>query len=264
MNRLNSYQRYEPYWAYTKNTDEKQGLQQYVAEEFDSGHLPILKTDSDKHILDVGCGNGINTIFFAKLFKKNCIIAIDESPSQIKFAINRHKAENINYICLPLEKYKGQKFDFIIASHVLQYISINPSIFIRRLLSLSNSGGELWIIQQTERGMSEIINHQKPFLSNPLFKNWLTFNDYSAMVKKIANSKKITVKNTYLDTSFKSINFKNPSHEDKLRLEFILGLDKSFADQSTSFKQHLAKLKLGQNGKILHPNGIIKIRLAKK
>lgn len=54
--------------------------------------------------------------------------------------------------------------------------------------------------------------------------------------------------------------FTKPTDEDKLRLEFMLGLDKLFDKQSLIFKKHLAKLILGSSSRISHPNGIIKIR----
>lgn len=257
----NIYEKYEPYLAYTQNTDEKEKLQNYIKNEFKKNNLPISARDTGQEILDVGCGNGVNTLFLARLFKKHHITAIDSSLVQIEFAKRNNNANNISYYCLSFEDWKiSQKFDFILASHILQYIESKPLNFIKKIIQSLARGGEAWIVQQTKKGMYEIIQHQKSFLDNPIFANWFTFEDYLPPVKRFAKNKLLTIKTKYLPTSFKSINFVKPTNEDKMRLEFILGLDQPFDKQSLLFKKHLAKLTLGSSGRIFHPNGIIKIR----
>lgn len=258
---INVYKKYEPYLAYTQNTDEKGKLQNYIKNEFKKNNLPISAQDTGQEILDVGCGNGVNTLFLAKLFKKHHITAVDFSLSQIEFAKRHNNANNINYYCLSFKNWKiSQKFDFILVSHVLQYIDGKPLNFIKKIIQSLAKGGEAWIVQQTKKGMYEIIKHQKSFLDNPIFANWFTFEDYLPLVKRLVKNKPLTIKTKDLPTSFKSISFAKPTNEDKMRLEFILGLDKPFDKQSFLFKKHLTRLTLGSSGRILHPNGIIKIR----
>jgi len=99
-------------------------------------------------------------------------------------------------------------------------------------------------------------------LSNPIFDEWKTFEDYKLIITGIIGEEfQITI--DYLDSSFNAINFTNPSEEDKLRLEFIFCLDKSFDEQSEEFKIHLTMFSFGQQDKIFHPNGIIRIKRIK-
>lgn len=262
----NSYKSYAPYLAYTKNTNEKAKLHEYLARECKNKKLPIQLQDKNKNILDLGCGNGTNTFFMAKLFSKNHIDAIDRSESQVVFAKKNNAAKNIEYGNFGLEDFKSQKkYDFILVSHVLQYIDSGLEEFIKKALLYLNDGGEIWFVQQTKKGMLEIIKHQIKFLTNPRFKNWKTYEDYLKLIKKIIKGdKQYVLSEGILNSSFKKINFSNPTEEDKKRLEFIFCLEGSFDEQSDKFKKHLEKLNIELiGGRISHPNKIIKIRKVK-
>lgn len=262
----NSYKDYEPYLAYTRNTNEKEKLHNYIEEEFQDDNFPIKKEDARRNILDLGCGNGINTAFLAKIFSEHFIDAIDRSESQLKFAKKNNSAGNINYIASRLEDFNPEKkYDFILASHVLQYINTDLDEFIKKSVSLLREKGEIWFVQQTKEGMAEIINHQKSYLENPRFENWKTYEDHKKEIEKILKEdKKYKISEGFLDSSFKDINFANPSEEDKKRLEFIFCLEKPFDEQSDEFREHLAKLQLDvKNKRISHPNKILKIKKLK-
>ncbi len=257
----NSYKSAGPYLAYTRNTDEKQKLHRYISEVADTGDFPIRKNMAG-NILDLGCGNGVNTIFLAKQFTESKIDAIDRSEAQVAFAKENNSADNINYRVIRLEDMGAQKkYDFILASHVLQYIDCDLEKFIKKALSLLKKGGEIWFVQQTKKGMAEIIEHQKPYLANPRFKDWGTYEDFKIDILGLLEEKSYKISESLLGSLFKKINFKNPSDEDKQRLEFIFCLDRPFDEESDGFKKHLALLKLNvNNGRIAHPNKILRIK----
>jgi ubiquinone/menaquinone biosynthesis C-methylase UbiE len=254
MDEKNSYKSAIPYWTYCKYSNEKRLLHQYIEHNL---------TKKPSAILDIGCGNGINTVFVANRFPNTIIDAIERSKAQINEAKLRNNATNINYINVDLEHFTSIKtYDFILCSHVLQYIDSNLEQFVKSATTLLDGQGELWFIQQTKEGMTQIINHQMPYLSNPRFKNWKVFEDYRVSIESILG-KDYQLCADYLDSSISQINFKNPSEDDKLRLEFILCLDESFDEQSAQFKKHLSKLRLGDGNGISHPNGILKIKRLK-
>ena len=247
------YTKPEQYLAYCRNTNEKALLHNAIYNNF-SHQDPV-------HILDIGSGNGINTVYLADRFPNTLIDAIENSEEQIKLGMQTRDRWNINYLQIPFEKLRTQrKYDFVLASHVLQYIDTDVSAFVEKAASMLELNGDLWIVQQTRIGMYQIINHQRPFLQDPRFKDWKTFEDYEPIVRDTLDGGNYNIDIDYLGSSFKEINFKDPSEEDKLRLEFILCLDKPFDQQTPEFKEHLAKLELGSNGRIRHPNGILKIR----
>lgn len=266
MDKRDSYKSYVPYLVYTKNTNEKAKLHKHLKKYYENNNLPIKIGDKNKNILDLGCGNGTNTFFMAKLFSRNHIDAIDRSESQVIFAKKNNAAKNIEYGNFGLEDFKSQKkYDFIMVSHVLQYIDSGLEEFIKKALLFLNDGGEIWFVQQTKKGMLEIINHQRKFLTNPRFKNWKTYEDYLKLIKKIIKGdKQYVLSEGILNSSFKKFNFSTPTEEDKKRLEFIFCLKKSFDEQSDKFKKHLEKLNIKLiSGRISHPNKIIKIRKVK-
>jgi SAM-dependent methyltransferase len=254
MDEKNSYADSGRYLAYCQDTDEKTKLHECIREDL------IPRPAS---ILDLGCGNGINTAFLADYFSNSSVDAIERSPAQFDYAITHNNRKNTTYILNSFEDFHtDKKYDFILASHVLQYIDSNLESFVRKAISMLSSNAELWFVQQTRYGMAQIISHQRPYLANPRFGNWKTFEDYLPIIEDTLK-KGFQIEISHLNSSFKQIDFANPSEEDKLRLEFIFCLTNTFDEQSLEFKSNLAKLDLGNEERISHPNGIMKIRRTK-
>jgi cyclopropane fatty-acyl-phospholipid synthase-like methyltransferase len=254
MDTKNSYKNAEPYLAYCRGTNEKHKLHDYISSAFDKE--PV-------NILDLGCGNGVNTSFIADRFQNASVDAIERSGSQIQEAISRNSRSNINYVHTPFEQFETYKrYDFILASHVLQYIDSDLESFVKTATSMLEKDGEIWFVQQTKEGMAQIISHQRPYLTNERFQDWKTFEDYQDTIEKLVG-KDYQISVDSIDSSFAQIDFANPSEEEKLRLEFIFCLDSSYDGQSQDFKDHLSRLKLGNGERISHPNGILKIRRVK-
>lgn len=250
----------EPYKAYIRRTNEKVLLKKAIMNASQSGDFPVKNKGEGFAILDVGSGNGVNAFFLADLFERCLIEAVEPSEAQYWEALAGSRSRNnIVFRNIGLEIFRpGRKYDFVLASHVLQYIYVPVEDFIRKVLEMLSKGGEAWIVQQTEEGINQIIQHQKKYLSNSRFQNWLTFKDYLPLIKKIAKRESCTVETEYLQSSIKAIDFANPSKKDKEVLKFIFLCDYDW--QSTEFKEHLATLKLGKAGRIKHPNGIAKIK----
>jgi hypothetical protein len=100
----------------------------------------------------------------------------------------------------------------------------------------------------------------QPFLKNPRFRNWPTFENYEPIIHGVAEKNGYITNVDYLDSSLAGVDFANPSDEDKQWLKFALLLEGEFDNESPEFKQHLAKLNLNRpDGRISHPNGIIKV-----
>ena len=238
--------------AYCCNTNEKEELQQHIKKSF-STKPPI-------RILDLGCGTGIHTSFLSKEFRKSKIEAVNVPGELIEYAMKENNGQNINYQAIPFEQYITKiKFDFILMSHVLQYVKSPIHDFVSKALSLLVLNGQLWIVQHTKKGMAEILKHQEFFLSDQ-FKVWKTFEDYEIIIKSIVD-KEYLISTAYLNTSWNPINFKEPTEEDKRRLEFIFCLNEAFDQQSTEFRVNLAKY--NKKGRISHPNKILKIKRIK-
>jgi len=87
-------------------------------------------------ILEVGCGSGIFTAFFAE--SGASILAVDISPELLRLALNRNLPEDrVRFLAIPFEdeSIKGP-FDAVIGSSILHHLDIGPTLTrIWRLLA---------------------------------------------------------------------------------------------------------------------------------
>ena len=249
-----------PYLVYCQYSNEKAKLQDHIRHTF-----PDVPQKQPQRILDIGSGNGINTAFLADYFPEALLDALEQSEAQLAFATTHNSRKNIRYRHSSFEQFDTTTaYDFILASHVLQYIDSDPASFIEKAVSLLKLNGECWFVQQTKQGMAEIIDYQKQYLIPNLFRNWKTFEDYQKTIEDyLKKIDRYELHIDYLDTSIEQIDFAHLSEGDKHRLEFIFCLEKPFDNQSPAFKAHLAQLVLGENSRISHPNGIAKLRRIK-
>lgn len=254
MDPKNSYKSSKQYLAYCNNTNEKSKLHKSISNAF---------VVNPAKILDLGCGNGVNSAFLADRFPTSLVDAVERSEAQITEAVIRHNRPNIHYFNVSFEQFGSErKYDFILASHVLQYIDSDLGSFVKKATEMLEKEGELWFVQQTREGMAQIISHQLPYLNSQRFRNRKTFEDYKEIIEELVN-KDYEINDYYLDCSFSQPDFENPSEEDKLRFEFIFCLDESFDKQSPEFKHNLSRLKLGDGQRISHPNGILRVKRIK-
>jgi len=76
MDDANSFKASEPYLAYCRHTDEKDGLLNYIGQE--------LGSKSITNILDLGAGNGVVTAEVADLFPDAHLDAVERSKAQVE------------------------------------------------------------------------------------------------------------------------------------------------------------------------------------
>ena len=79
------------YWTeyYSKNSKPT------VASTFAEFILP--KLDSNKNLIELGCGNARDSIYFAQ--NNLNVIAVDQVQEEIDYLIENHKTENILFVC---------------------------------------------------------------------------------------------------------------------------------------------------------------------
>ncbi len=238
-----------PYRFYASATNEKSFLEQKVISQYYAGSLPIKLGDKNKRVLDLGSGTGANTWWLREVFPDHTIIALEPSIGQIdQVDFLDYKIYNSSF-----EEFDQKNFEFILCSHVLQYINTNPKKFIQKIYDSLVPGGEAWIIQQTQYGLNEIIQQVKPHLKNNLFDDWLLFNDYALLVDNL----KLPYETDIMHTSIQGIDYKNPTNAQKKILKFILG-GIPYKNLPSEARDALGKLPIQK--RIYHPNGIIKIK----
>jgi methyltransferase family protein len=87
-----------------------------------------------RSILDVGCGVGIITTFYAKQYPNKTLVGIDRSPASIARAQEQAKAlglNNVQFECLDLDldhTAPTRSYDLILATHALVQAEQDPGI----------------------------------------------------------------------------------------------------------------------------------------
>ena len=83
-------------------------------------------------VLDVGCGIGILTMFYAQQHPNCAVLGVDRSPASIDLARQRgHKLglTNLRFECLDIDQEAlADKFDLIIATHTLLQAEQDPGL----------------------------------------------------------------------------------------------------------------------------------------
>ncbi|QQS34769.1 MAG: class I SAM-dependent methyltransferase [Ignavibacteriales bacterium] len=247
------------YLAYVERTNEKLLLQEELLRAFNNNELPIKKGDTGKKILDLGCGLGTHTNFLSKMFPDNKIIAIDISKDYIDLLIPKMKTiYNVELYKIAFEDYIGTTFDFILASHVLQYIQTPFIEFTNKIIQTLKSQGELWIVLQEKRGLNQIIVQSKEILNtqSSFFKNWFTHEE----VRVALDHLNVTLRYKTLHSRFRAINYITPTADDINFLNFVLLNDLTDYSKHDLLKIIELQKPLIHNDMIYHDVGISKVR----
>jgi SAM-dependent methyltransferase len=95
-------------------------------------------------ILDVGCGVGILTTFYAKQYPDKTVVGIDRSPASIARAQQQAQAlnlMNVQFECLDLDhRAPTRSFDLILATHALLQAEHDPGIPSRSWKTFERAG----------------------------------------------------------------------------------------------------------------------------
>lgn len=151
---------------------------------------------TNKHILDLGCGEG----YVSRLMKKQhaeSVIGIDISMEMISLARDATIAENMHYHCvdvLEADVYKPETFDLVVAVFLFNYLSIPQSeILLKEIYSTLKPGG---------RFLFTIPHPCKPFMAKHEFPFYFkTTGDYQHSKNKLFEGKIWKFNGDYVEVS---------------------------------------------------------------
>lgn len=101
----------------------------------------MLPDFQDKRVLDLGCGFGWHCRYAAEHGAKS-VIGIDISQRMLAEAKKKTEADNIRYICMPIEDidFPDSSFDVVISSLAFHYVQSFEDILGKIRKCLSNNG----------------------------------------------------------------------------------------------------------------------------
>ena len=106
-------------------------------------------------VLDVGCGNGSNSLPVASLGHE--LLGIDISPKSIEYASGRNPFPKARFKFHDLaEEPLSEKFDFLVCSEVLEHLP-DPGPLVRAMTEVLEPGGLLIITIPNGYGPREVL-----------------------------------------------------------------------------------------------------------
>jgi tellurite methyltransferase len=105
--------------------------------------LKLMPPDNNVKVIDIGCGEGRNAVFFAK--KGYRVTAFDISKNGIKKAVKLAKENNVNITLFTADLWQyrlSEPFDIIFSTGTLHYVpdNLKNEIFSNYQEFTSNSG----------------------------------------------------------------------------------------------------------------------------
>ncbi len=145
-NNLDRYDRDTPYWnEYYKSIASEELTPSKFAIDM-AKHM-----EKGKHLLDLGCGNGRDSLFF--LHKGMNVTGIDASDFSIKNLQKKYTDENLRFVCgdfVSCELLSQEKFDYCYARFVLHAISSKQqTALFRNVRDILAEDGTLFIEART-------------------------------------------------------------------------------------------------------------------
>jgi trans-aconitate methyltransferase len=107
-----------------------------------------LNLRGNKHILDVGCGDGKVSAEIARAVPRGSVVGVDASPQMIDFArrtFTPAKNPNLEFHVMDARKIKfARQFDFVFSNAALHWVDDHRA-FLRGAAACLRSGGRLVI-----------------------------------------------------------------------------------------------------------------------
>lgn len=109
-------------------------------------------------ILDLGCGNGANSMFFAQ--KGSLVKAVDIDKDVLRVFDHKNITKYGMNINLFFRKHAGEKFDVILALNILQFLTLKEirSVVPKILKSLCKGG--MLVLTMFDSPVVDFINRQ--------------------------------------------------------------------------------------------------------
>lgn len=125
-----------------------------IANSYNDRHLLMNKfliklgLNKNSSVLELGCGIGVITSLMIKTVKKGKIVSVDISDESIKFAKDKIKESNVDFIISDLVNfdYPTTNFDFVTLFDVLEHIPIEHHCAIfRKIVQYMDNNSKLII-----------------------------------------------------------------------------------------------------------------------
>jgi ubiquinone/menaquinone biosynthesis C-methylase UbiE len=181
-----SYKTAKPHWAQSLKPS-------LLAKKF----LKILPKKSGNKILEIGIGNGRDSIFFAQ--NENDVIGIDIVSNAVNLAKKNAAQEKISDL-LKFEvgnaenlNFKGQFFDAVYSVSVLHSTNLNKSISEAARVLKKKGKAIIYLYESIEKNNQNFVYYPKNEVEKTLRKNGFVINDSQSKWQKEHKNEKTKI-----------------------------------------------------------------------
>lgn len=152
----------------------------------------ILQYNPSGSILDLGCGNGRNSVYLSRLGKYNNISCVDIDPRALREAKGYLEGENISLELneKDLKEYEtDKKFDIVISSFVLPYLFLEECFdLIEKMQNMTNFSGLNYISTYVD---PKVLSHTDKIKTvfGPRDLKRFFYNDWDVLDSSVFNAK---------------------------------------------------------------------------
>ncbi len=174
----NVYDNQEFYKEYKKMRDGKINANELI-------EIPIIKTMlpnlEGKEILDLGCGAGAMSMFFAEKGAKS-VLGLDISANMIKEAEEENAFKNVSFKIMAMEDIAqiDKKFDIVFSSLTFHYIEDFDKL-MRDISGLLKKDGILLFSQEHPFATASILDKETPKYIEKNGKRIFHLSDYNVL-----------------------------------------------------------------------------------
>ena len=119
--------------------------------------LPLLESNAQLKILDIGCGTGQLIQEVSEIYPSVDYLGIDVAQNMIKVAKQNNHGENVKFINLSVDDFTSEeKFDIIICTHAFPYFP-NKSEAMHKMASLCKTNGKIIIVSSSTNNFKDLI-----------------------------------------------------------------------------------------------------------
>lgn len=119
----------------------------------------------DKHVLDVGCGDGYGTAFLAQTAKS--VIGIDYEERVIVSAQKKYIAGNLKYMHMDATRlrFKENEFDLVCSFQVIEHLPEDKiMLYLNELKRVLRVGGKLYL---STPNLDKMMKNPRTYNKNP-------------------------------------------------------------------------------------------------
>ncbi len=208
----------------------------------------LVKQKKNINILDLACGDGVQTIKFSKYLKKknikHKIIATDSNMTLLSIAKKNNKNKDVIYKKLNFDKifkFKNQKFDLVVCLFGIYYSkNIKKTLFeIKKILSEKAQLIFVGPLRDNKLDFNTILKNATkreipPLIGSSRFDSQILREVKKKFKKtklrKFTNILKISDKNIYLDYMISSVTSKRGVYKSFLKNTPMSQIEKKFSE----------------------------------